>query len=202
MWFWFVLFVFGLGAAAPHDPVRTATSANVCPHSAELRNEIEGALGQLIKEHDYPGFAYAVTGPGGPIAMGGVGVANRTGEAPMQSDTIFQIGSVTKVFTGAQLISTEHTNGEARMLQRAPLVRQTPGRAYGLGMFVVDNYVDGVDVLWHGGDVDGYAGSLVMLPDHGIAIAYMTNIGFANGFADFQRLAIERSAALCGDLRS
>lgn len=102
---------------------------------------------------------------------------------------------------GAQLAAPGRDRIEAAMLQRAPLVRQTPGRAYGLGMFVVDNYVAGVDVLWHGGDVDGYAGSLVMLPDHGIAIAYMTNIGFADGFADFQRMAIERSAALCGDMR-
>lgn len=361
-------------------PATEAERPVTCTRAGELRGEIEASLRALMTEHGYPGFAYAISGPGGAtIIEGGLGVSDRATRAPMSSDTVFQIGSVTKVFTGAllarlaaedrlelgdrlsehwfagdalaidaedrmltlqaiathtaglprypsnldredgdpilgyplalmreamtelpapeaerpdwdysnfgygvlaqamarsqdtsfetllreeillpadlrdtgfvlsdeqrsrlatpyrddditaatqpwemgamsaagglfstvvdlasfgsRLIVTDGRETEARMLQRAPLVRQTPTRAYGLGMFVVDDYVEGVDVLWHGGDVDGYAGSLVMLPDHGIAIAYMTNIGFAHGFAEFQRMIIARSAALCGDLR-
>lgn len=349
-----------------------------CPAQDQLRLFIEASLEQLIEEHAYPGFAYAVAGPDGPIVEGGVGVLNRDTGLEMRADTIFQVGSVSKMFTGALLakltaqdaiglgdrlsshwypedalaidyddepltlqhiathtaglprypdnldredgdpilgyslasmraalsalpptdaparawsysnfgygvlaqamarsqrtsfealmqeavispvglhdtgfaladgqaarlatpyrddditietqpwqmetmsgagglfstphdlakfgiwlMSKELDSAEARMLQRAPLVRQSPKQAYGLGMFIVDDYVEGIDVLWHGGDVDGYAGSLVLLPNHGIAIAYMTNIGFARGFADLQRGIIARSAQLCGDL--
>lgn len=336
-------------------PSAAPTGYIICPNTGVLRREIEAALEALMDAHGYPGFAYAVAGRHGPVLEGGVGVANRITAVPMRNDTVFQIGSVTKMFTGALLArlaaqdrlelgdrlsdhwfagdalaidSDEHPvtlqaiathiaglprypanleredgdpilgyplelmreavealpsrqstisewsysnfgygvlaqaiarsqdkpfetlmdeeiiapaglhdtgfalneeqrarlatpyrdddvttetlpwqmgamsaagglfsttsdlaafgvsltrhsekDAEAHLLQRAPLARQTPQRAYGLGMFVVDNYVEGIDVLWHGGDVDGYAGSLIILPDHGLAIAYMTNIG-------------------------
>lgn len=90
---------------------------------------------------------------------------------------------------------------KAKYLQRAPLYRFTKNtkNAYGLGFFVVDDYVEDIDVLWHGGDVDGYAGALVILPDEDIAFTYLTNSGFATGFSEFQSSSIEAAARLCSD---
>lgn len=93
---------------------------------------------------------------------------------------------------------------ELRQLQRAPLYRNpdSPSWAYGLGAFVVDDIVPGVDAIWHGGDVDGYAGSFVVLPDQDIAFTYLTNIGFANGFLQFQNAMMTRIHEICGPSRS
>jgi|CXWL01.1.fsa_nt_gi CubicO group peptidase (beta-lactamase class C family) len=89
---------------------------------------------------------------------------------------------------------------EARSLQRAPLFRYggSSNWAYGLGVFVVDDLVAGVDVIWHGGDVDGYAGSFVLLPDQDLALVYLTNVGFGHGFEAFQNSMITRMFELCG----
>lgn len=91
-------------------------------------------------------------------------------------------------------------DSELRYLQRAPLYRNpaSPRWAYGLGAFVVDDIVPGVDAIWHGGDVDGYAGSFVILPDQDLAFTYLTNIGFANGFLEFQNAMMTRIYEICG----
>lgn len=60
----------------------------------ELKSFIEGPLKKLIDEHAYPGFAYSVAGPNGPVVEGGVGVLNRDTRLKMRADTIFRVGSV------------------------------------------------------------------------------------------------------------
>ena len=69
--------------------------------------------------------------------------------------------------------------------------------AYGMGAFVVDNYTPGIDVIWHGGDVDGYAGSLAIMPNEDIAFTYLTNVGKGDGFEEFQKDLMSRTVELC-----
>ncbi len=355
---------------------------SLCADAALLKRDIEIALTRLIEEHDYAGFAYSIVSSGGTVVAGGVGVANRAERTPMTADTVFQIGSITKMFTGlllARLVAEDriglgdaltdswatdsavpadsadrpitlqmlatHTSGlpryphnldrvdgdpilgysieqlreglsavsldgelprpvnysnfgygvlaealaqsqdatfdrllqdaviepmaldstafslsaamrarlatpyrdddvsiatepwemgamsaagglfstaanlgrfarwqlrglrgalgeresEARYLQRAPLFRYggTPNWAYGLGAFVVDDYADSIDIIWHGGDVDGYAGTLVILPDNNLAFAVLTNVGKGDGFDELQRYLVARAVELC-----
>ncbi len=357
--------------------------AERCPRAAALKEEIESGLGALMAEHGFPGFSYSVVRAAGVIAEGGVGVRDRKSGKKVGPDTLFQIGSITKTFTGltlARLAAEErlqlgdtleanwfpesavpadaegrpitlqalatHTAGlprypsnldridgdpilgysieemrnglaavtletafplplsysnfgygvlaqamanaegvafadlladavtaplkladtafsiskaqagrlatpyrdddtmvptqpwdmgtmsaagglfstardlgrfarwqlgglpgalgasedEARHLQRAPYYRYaaTTNWGYGLGVFVVDDYAEGVDAIWHGGDIDGYAGSFVVMPDHDLAFTYLTNAGMGDGFEEFQKNLIVRAIELCG----
>lgn len=374
------LFALGfllIGAVGP----QAKTDGQHCPGVDRLHAEIADSLRALMDEHHYPGFSYAVAWSEGLILSGGVGVTDRAGAAPAAADTLYQIGSITKSFTGMllALLAAEdridlgdtlsehwfdqrvpafsggrpitlqdiatHTAGlprypdnlerkdgdpilgyslklmrdaaasarvvgdyplpwtysnfgygvlaqalaqsqdaefetliaehitsplgladtafqlsseqrdrlatpyrdddvnvatqpwdmeamsgagglystvvdlarfaswqlggfkdatgphsaEARWLQQAPLVRlaDSPETAYGMGFFVVDKYDGRSDAVWHGGDVDGYAGSLVILPDENLAFVYLTNLGTGAGFADFQSTFIGRVVALC-----
>lgn len=357
-------------------------SAPLCADATTLKRDVEAKLVDLMTAHDYAGFAYSIVRARGMVVAGGVGVANRAEDIPMTADAVFQIGSITKMFTGLllarlaaedrielgdslsdswqtdsavptdsneraitlQMLAT-HTSGlprypdnlervdgdpilgysveelreglsavsidgelprpvnysnfgygvlaealaqsqsssfdellrqqviepldlgvtdfslsaemrrrlatpyrdddaavatvpwdmgamsaagglfssavdlgrfavwqlggstgalgeremEAKHLQRAPLFRYggTPNWAYGLGAFVVDDYVGDVDVIWHGGDVDGYAGTLVVLPDEDLAFAVLTNVGKGDGFDELQRYLIARAVELC-----
>ena len=47
---------------------------------------------------------------------------------------------------------------------------------YGLGTFVVEDWQgSGERVVWHGGDLDGYAAALLAAPAAGIGVVYLTN---------------------------
>ncbi|MEM7503047.1 MAG: serine hydrolase domain-containing protein [Pseudomonadota bacterium] len=378
-------YFLGLAAAfLAASPVLAAETdgSMVCSESTLLARDVEEQLAQLMETHDYAGFSYSIVRAQDVVAAGGVGVANRNEQTPMTANTVFQIGSITKMFTGLvlarlaaddridlgdalsdswaaenavptdtadrpitlQMLAT-HTSGlprypdnldridgdpilgysvqqlreglsavsvdgefprpvnysnfgygvlaealarsqgvpfsrllqdqvidpmgldstrfslsesmrprlatpyrdddvtiatepwdmgamsaagglfstvadlgqfarwqlgaftgalgardaEARHLQRAPLYRYggTPNWAYGLGAFVVDDYADGIDVIWHGGDVDGYAGTLVVLPDNDLAFAILTNVGKGDGFDELQRYVIARAVERC-----
>lgn len=63
---------------------------------------------------------------------------------------------------------------------RAPYHRfRSPGnsnRAYGIGQFIVDDWQGaGFTAYWHGGDLDGYAASLLVAPSEGIGVLFLTN---------------------------
>lgn len=52
-----------------------------------------------------------------------------------------------------------------------------PGGGYGLGRFVVDSRSIGAHVVWHGGDIDGYAATLMAAPREEVAVVVLTNAG-------------------------
>jgi len=84
-------------------------------------------------------------------------------------------------------------NDEARYLAQAPLHRfpNRPSMAYGIGHFIMDDWIEGRDVVWHGGDVDGYAGALLMLPDEGLSFAYLLNRGIGQPLGAYQKSAVQ-----------
>lgn len=73
------------------------------PHSgtgdpAELRRIVDEAIRPVIAEHAVPGMAVAVTIDGQPSFFN-YGVASKAEGTPVTSDTLFEIGSVSKTFT-------------------------------------------------------------------------------------------------------
>ena len=68
------------------------TVADAPKSIAELRRRIEAIL-----EHDHlPGVAIALIHRDGPIWSGGIGVRDRDTRAPMESNTVFRVGSLSK----------------------------------------------------------------------------------------------------------
>jgi len=66
---------------------------------AELRNLIDRAFKPLLQAHDVPGMAVAVT-IDGRTEIVAFGVAARDTKKPVTPDTLFELGSVSKTFTG------------------------------------------------------------------------------------------------------
>ena len=80
-----------LGAVAP------AACANADPRT-EIAAAVEDAVAPLLAEHDIPGMAVGVT-VGGRQYFFEYGVASRESGTPVTSDTVFEIGSLSKTFT-------------------------------------------------------------------------------------------------------
>ncbi|QDO96765.1 beta-lactamase [Ferrovibrio terrae] len=66
---------------------------------ADIRDLIDRAFGPLLQAHDVPGMAVAVT-VGDRVEIASYGVAARDAKTPVTPDTLFELGSVSKTFTG------------------------------------------------------------------------------------------------------
>lgn len=49
--------------------------------------------------------------------------------------------------------------------------------SYGLGCFIVDSKKYDTQVIYHGGDIDGYASSLNVYPEYNLGFVILTNLG-------------------------
>lgn len=65
----------------------------------ELRAHIDPAFRPLLQAHDVPGMVVAVT-VDGRAEIVSFGVASRDTQTPVTPDTLFELGSVSKTFTG------------------------------------------------------------------------------------------------------
>lgn len=88
--------VAGLLAVFAVAPAQAGTE----PHGAELRNLVDRAFRPLLQAHDVPGMAVAIT-VDGRAEIVSYGVASRDTQMPVTSDTLFELGSVSKTFTGS-----------------------------------------------------------------------------------------------------
>lgn len=61
--------------------------------------------------------------------------------------------------------------------QQQRLLRINETWSYGLGCFVIDSEEYNTSVIYHGGDIDGYASSLTLYPEHQLGIVLLTNYG-------------------------
>ena len=48
---------------------------------------------------------------------------------------------------------------------------------YGLGCFIIDSKSRNTPIIYHGGDIDGYASSFTIYPEHNFGIVILTNWG-------------------------
>lgn len=67
--------------------------------STGIRAAVDAVILPLMEEFDVPGMAVAITVDGEPLVFT-YGVASREDAAPVSEETLFEIGSVSKVFTG------------------------------------------------------------------------------------------------------
>lgn len=81
-----------------------ATQTDNLPTSMLLTSLVEQAVLKDMREQQIPGSAVAVVVGGKIRVLAGYGVANMDTKTPVQADTVFQIGSVTKTLTSAALV--------------------------------------------------------------------------------------------------
>jgi beta-lactamase class C len=67
--------------------------------STRIRAVVDAAIRPLLTEYDVPGMAVAVT-VDGKVSFFNYGVASREDETPINEETLFEIGSVSKTLTG------------------------------------------------------------------------------------------------------
>lgn len=67
--------------------------------SAKIRNIVDTSIRSLMAEYDVPGVAVAITVDDQPMFFN-YGVASREDNTPISEQTLFEIGSVNKTFTG------------------------------------------------------------------------------------------------------
>src|SRR5688500_11643972 len=79
------------------DSMRLAATAPLPQIEAPATiDELRRRLGDLIERDGVPGIAIALVGRDGPIWAGGVGLADIASGRPMEADTAFRIGSLSK----------------------------------------------------------------------------------------------------------
>src|SRR5438270_8990399 len=81
--------------------IGTPTSTHA-QHAARNRfTDFDRFVSQTLKQYGVPGTAIAVVENGKVVFVKGFGVRNVTKRGPVDANTIFQLASVTKVFTAA-----------------------------------------------------------------------------------------------------
>ena len=117
----------GLALAAPYLSFRRARAGE----ETRLDAALEEIVRPLLSDHDLPGMAVAVT-RAGRSRVAGFGIASRDTKAPVTGDTLFEIGSVSKVFTATlalrasdlgRLSLDEHPGAYLPALRGAPIDR-------------------------------------------------------------------------------
>jgi D-alanyl-D-alanine carboxypeptidase len=71
---------------------------------AARADRVDQYLKSQMKEHRIPGLALKIIQDGKPIKTAAYGLANKELNVPVQPDTVFEIGSITKQFTAAGIL--------------------------------------------------------------------------------------------------
>lgn len=85
-------------------------SGRAADDTARIRAIVDGAIRPVMAEYDVPGMAVAVT-VGGQAYVFNYGLASRASATPVDDATIFEIGSISKLFT-ATLASYAQAQGK------------------------------------------------------------------------------------------
>ncbi|MEJ2127267.1 MAG: serine hydrolase [Woeseiaceae bacterium] len=70
----------------------------------ETIDELLAAIGDVLEEHETPGVALAIVGEEGPEYIGALGKANVENDVAADADTLFRIGSTSKMFVALSVL--------------------------------------------------------------------------------------------------
>jgi len=69
------------------------------------------------------------------------------------------------------------SNNEINKIQQSKYLTINESWSYGLGCFIIDSKKRNTPIIYHGGDIDGYASELSIYPEHELGIVILTNWG-------------------------
>lgn len=95
----FVLNIVSLVALTSLSSCYLPLTRGAADDSTRIRDIVDTAIRPLMAEYDVPGMAIAITIDGQPHFFN-YGVASRESDTPVNEETLFEIGSVSKTFTG------------------------------------------------------------------------------------------------------
>ncbi len=90
---------------------------------AETIDELLEAINDVLEEHDTPGVAIAIVNEDGPEYIGALGKANVENDIAADADTLFRIGSTSKMFVALavlQLVEEGRLSLDDRLADLAP----------------------------------------------------------------------------------
>jgi CubicO group peptidase (beta-lactamase class C family) len=100
----FLLAAYAYVQCAPRRPIELPGAEVDIPHADMLAvadapqtlEELQRRIAAVLERERVPGAAIALVGRDGPIWIGGIGVRDLDTHAPMQADTVFRVGSLSK----------------------------------------------------------------------------------------------------------
>ena len=82
----------------------TVFTSAVMAKPATLDSVVQHAAGEIMKAHDISGLAIAVS-HNGTQQFYSFGVASKATQAPVTPDTVFEVGSISKLFTSTSRVA-------------------------------------------------------------------------------------------------
>ncbi len=98
-----------LSELGPELPRLPGAEIPRAPAGASLEEIVSSCVQQAMAAHDTPGASVAVAVDGALAFQGGFGIRRRGGSQPVDAQTMFRIGSITKMMTAAGLLQLVET---------------------------------------------------------------------------------------------
>lgn len=95
----------------------------VGPPASVRADDVDQIIQEEMSQHRIPGLALAVDRGGETVKLKAYGTASIELAVPLQTDSVFQISSTTKIFTGVaimQLVDDERLTLDDRIVDRLP----------------------------------------------------------------------------------
>ena len=82
--------------AGPREPAAARPGARGGRRAGDHRRAPRAGSPRILEREHVPGAAFAIVSRDGPVWVGGIGVRDRATGAPMDADTVFRVGSLSK----------------------------------------------------------------------------------------------------------
>lgn len=157
-------------------------------------------IADAVKDGNYAqGFQLGLNGADPIPAFDRMVIAGPAGSIISSASDMAQYAALqlsNGVWNGKQLLSkTALETMHSRQVEISGLPSSTPGLAfpsYGLAWF--NEEYRGVNMVEHGGNIDGFSAEVELVPSKGLGIVILSNLNGANGFTQEVRLGITERA--------
>ncbi len=128
---------------------------------------------------------YVIAGPAGSII---------SSASEMAKYTAFQLSN--GMLNGKQLVSKNALEiMHSRQIEISGFPSSTPGLAFpGYGLAWFNEEYRGVNIVEHGGNIDGFTAEVQLVPSKGLGVVILANLNGANDFTEELRLGITERA--------
>ncbi len=174
-------------------------ASNADAGAAKVKSVVDATIRPLMSQHDIPGIAVSLTVDGRSYVFN-YGVSSRQSQAPVSDSTIFEIGSISKIFT-TTLAAYAHATGKlslddhpgrflpslkGRPIHRATLLDLGTYTAGGLPLQFPEYVADDIAALayFHGWKAEGPPGTTRQYSNPSIGLlGAVTAVAMKDGFA-------------------